>query len=64
MAAAGYLAVVPDYFRGDAFKISEGENPMGGFTEWLSKHPPVRFFNSLHPPLLCATTPTSTCVQS
>lgn len=39
VAAAGYLAVIPDYFNGDPYKMVEGDNPMSAFPDWLAKHP-------------------------
>lgn len=42
VGAAGYLAVVPDLFYGDAYK-PVGEDLRAGFTQWLPKHLPVIF---------------------
>jgi dienelactone hydrolase len=38
-AAAGYLAIVPDYMHGDPFKPSP-EGGRAGFAEWIVKHHP------------------------
>ena len=42
VAAAGFLAVVPDPFYGDAYK-PVGEDVMAGFPQWVPKHLPVIF---------------------
>ncbi|EAW06902.1 dienelactone hydrolase family protein [Aspergillus clavatus NRRL 1] len=38
LAANGYLAVIPDLFRGDAIKVSDMESGKVNITAWITKH--------------------------
>ncbi|KAG8370705.1 hypothetical protein BUALT_Bualt13G0011100 [Buddleja alternifolia] len=41
VGAAGYYAVVPDFFNGDPFNSS-----IKGFNEWKAQHPPAKAFKA------------------
>lgn len=50
-AAAGFYAVVPDYFRGDPYAPKDPANPWADFGPWIAKHHPVCFLSLYQTPL-------------